>query len=661
MRTYHSRFDEVGNTTAVKSPRGFTTTYVYDDADRKIEAHYPDSTSESWEYRDDGRLYQHTDGRGREITYRYDADDRLYAPYGSGYVAIDYPTANETDVNIARDMDGLVEEIRDASGTTTNTYYPSQKPKEVIVSAGSSKTITYQYNNALLVSSMQVTGENAFTYSYNGRNQLSSVTNPNSVQVSFTYDNAGRRTRITDPGSYVEYVYNARNWLTDVRNRTTGGTTRYDATYAYNDGSAWDNVGNPLKRTENVAGSTYTTTLRYDAVYRETEETKRDSSNNVVYSLTYGYDECGNRTSRTLGGTTTTYTFDDNNKLLNVNGTLSCSYDGNGNLTSTYANLPSQTMWYNDSNYLTRIRYGGGPTDDYYYYAYDGRRYRASFAGAPYRYYLYDGVRVLEELDQNGSMQARYTTEDGSYYGALLHLYRPTGTLSRFPMYDSIGTVRGLVDASGTVTDTYELDTFGRSVSNSGTTPNPYRFGGAWGYITDPSGMLQLGVRYYWPELGRFVSEDPISDGTTSYAYASSSPVTRADPNGLWEAQGNAALGIGVSFGFGRDPDGRFYCRFRIGVGIGAGATFNPSGHSPAAGTGMSGGSFFGAYGSANASTGFWSGGSTSSGGLLSDAFGHTAPYYSLPGAPSSTYHWPPTLGAGFNYSFGYEGGFYGF
>jgi len=48
-------------------------------------------------------------------------------------------------------------------------------------------------------------------------------------------------------------------------------------------------------------------------------------------------------------------------------------------------------------------------------------------------------------------------------------------------MYDNIGTVRGLVDASGTVTDTYELDTFGRSVSSTGTTPNPTGSGGPGG------------------------------------------------------------------------------------------------------------------------------------------------------------------------------------
>jgi len=27
--------------------------------------------------------------------------------------------------------------------------------------------------------------------------------------------------------------------------------------------------------------------------------------------------------------------------------------------------------------------------------------------------------------------------------------------------------------------------------------PNPYRFGGVWGYMTDPSGLVQLGARFY--------------------------------------------------------------------------------------------------------------------------------------------------------------------
>ena len=262
------------------------------------------------------------------------------------------------------------------------------------------------------------------------------------MEVDFSYDNGGRRTRITDPGSYVQYDYNARNWITDVYNRTTGGTTLYDANYYYNDGSLWDNHGNPV-RTENIAGSTYNTTLRYDNVYRQTQETKKDSGNNTIYDLSYGYDACGNRTSRTLNGTTTNYAYDDNNKLTTVNGTTSCTYDRNGNITNTNDNLPSQTMVYNDSNYLTSIAYDSVPqTTDYYYYTNDGRRYRATLAGTTYRY-LYNGLRVLEELDDSGNMQARYTTESGCYFKPFLHMYRSNGSLSRFPIYDNIGSVRG--------------------------------------------------------------------------------------------------------------------------------------------------------------------------------------------------------------------------
>ena len=54
-------------------------------------------------------------------------------------MAINYP--NDTDVQITRDKDGLVTDLIDASGTTTNVHHPSQKLKTTTVSAGSSKTI----------------------------------------------------------------------------------------------------------------------------------------------------------------------------------------------------------------------------------------------------------------------------------------------------------------------------------------------------------------------------------------------------------------------------------------------------------------------------------------------------------------------------------------
>jgi len=175
---------------------------------------------------------------------------------------------------------------------------------------------------------------------------------------------------------------------------------------------------------------------------------------------------------------------------------------------------------------------GGGSVTDSYTYNWQGLRTRAYLNGTYYRY-LYNGERVLQELTDAGAVTATYTTENDSYYGTLLHLKRATGE-SRFPLYDEIGSARGLVDAGGTVTDTYDMDTFGKPITTTGSTPNPYRFGGAWGYITDPSGFLQLGARYYWPEVGRFVSQDPMQDDANWYVYAKDNPVGGIDPEGLW-------------------------------------------------------------------------------------------------------------------------------
>jgi YD repeat-containing protein len=250
-------YDEVGNLKTETNARSKVTTYTYDDADRKTRADYPDATYETWTYRDDGRVYTHTDGRGRITTYRYDADDRLA---GSGsYVAINYP--NDTDVQIVRDKDGLITSTVDASGTTTNVYYPSQWLKTMTVSAGTTKTLTYQYNGVGLPSRLTTPDSLNFDYTYNARNQLGTLTDPSSTQVSFTYDNGGRRTDVTRPGSTIHYGYNARDWITAVQNRA-GGVTRYDASYYYNDGALWDHAGNPLKRVENFGGSDFTTTLR---------------------------------------------------------------------------------------------------------------------------------------------------------------------------------------------------------------------------------------------------------------------------------------------------------------------------------------------------------------------------------------------------------------
>jgi uncharacterized protein RhaS with RHS repeats len=41
-----------------------------------------------------------------------------------------------------------------------------------------------------------------------------------------------------------------------------------------------------------------------------------------------------------------------------------------------------------------------------------------------------------------------------------------------------------------------------------------------------------LGARFYFPELGRFLQQDPIGDGMNWYAYVGNNPAVYIDPEG---------------------------------------------------------------------------------------------------------------------------------
>ncbi len=220
---------------------------------------------------------------------------------------------------------------------------------------------------------------------------------------------------------------------------------------------------------ENFGGTDFTTTLRYDNVYRQIEETKRDTGGNTVYTCTYGYDAVGNRTSMNSDGTSFTYTLDNNDKLTGISGgglSATLSYDTAGNLTNvTGTMLGIWTLVYDDESRLKQATSPSGT--DYYYWNLLGQRYRDNLSGTTHRY-VYDGDRIVLETDDAGAIQASYTTAGGSYFAPFLHLQR--GGTSVFPAFDAVGAVQHLVNTSGTITDTCTADAFGQLLSSSGST-----------------------------------------------------------------------------------------------------------------------------------------------------------------------------------------------
>ncbi len=102
---------------------------------------------------------------------------------------------------------------------------------------------------------------------------------------------------------------------------------------------------------------------------------------------------------------------------------------------------------------------------------------------------------------------------------------------SRAFHHDAQSNTRLLSDAAGAVTDRYAYRSFGEELSTSGTTPNPYRFGGSVGYYSDkPQQRVYVRARHYQPPTGRWLTRDPIGfrgRDFNLYRYVGNNPVTK--------------------------------------------------------------------------------------------------------------------------------------
>jgi len=96
-----------------------------------------------------------------------------------------------------------------------------------------------------------------------------------------------------------------------------------------------------------------------------------------------------------------------------------------------------------------------------------------------------------------------------------------------------LGSVTSLSNAAGALAQTYTYDSFGNVTASSGSLTNPFRYTGR---DFDTETNLQFSrARYYDPNAGRFLSEDPMrfKAGINFYQYVKNNAANLADPYGL--------------------------------------------------------------------------------------------------------------------------------
>jgi RHS repeat-associated protein len=100
---------------------------------------------------------------------------------------------------------------------------------------------------------------------------------------------------------------------------------------------------------------------------------------------------------------------------------------------------------------------------------------------------------------------------------------------------DHLGSVRDLVDSSGTVQNHKSYDAFGNVTAETNAAVDT-AFGYTGKLFDDATGLQNNLNRWYDPEVGRWLSEDPIgfaSGDANLYRYVGNSPTIRTDPAGL--------------------------------------------------------------------------------------------------------------------------------
>ena len=205
----------------------------------------------------------------------------------------------------------------------------------------------------------------------------------------------------------------------------------------------------------------------YDSLYRLTSETITEGEKTTVY--TYAYDNVSNRILKTVNGEETVYTYNALNQLVSENDIV-YEYDLNGNTVRMTSPSKSALYVYNAENRLIRatVQSGNNVSVEEYKYDYAGNRIAKSSEGE-YTKYLLDVngelTYVLAEISYDGTEKCFYTRGD-----ELISQERD-GKKSYY-VYDGHGSVVGLANESGVVTDTYCYDAFGNLLKSKATPHN---------------------------------------------------------------------------------------------------------------------------------------------------------------------------------------------
>jgi RHS repeat-associated protein len=469
---YTFEYDSLGRITS-QTRGGISMSFVYDAVGNRIKRTDYNGITTNYTFDALNRLTKITYPDATTVTYVYDALSRLTTATNiNGSVRLNYD--NMDRVASTTDVWGqVIGYTYDANGNRTQLKF------------GTSVNATYQYDVLNRLTTITDNARASVRYTYDAASNIISRSLPNGIATIYQYDGLERLTRLRD---------------------AKGTATIADNQYQYN------NVGNITQHIDTGGTHTY----NYDELNRLTSATYPGRTNE-----NYVYDAVGNRTSSHRSAS---YGYQPFNKLITA-GTASFLYDNNGNMTQKIDSTGTAQYRWDFENRLVQVVRSSGASVSYKYDAL-GRRIQRSPNSGVSTNFSYDGADVVIDKNSDGT-----STEYLNGPGIDNKLRQKSKTATYYFVTDHLGSITALTDTKGKVIEKISYDSFGDSVGSTRT-----RYGYTQRERDSLTGLIYYRARWYDPQLGRFISEDPIefAGGANWYAYVNNNPANLIDPFGLY-------------------------------------------------------------------------------------------------------------------------------
>jgi RHS repeat-associated protein len=306
--TTRMAYDPAGNLITNINPRGFSWVYTYDSRNRKTQEKAPlvfdvDSSSNrrpisKWSYDPVGNTTGMTDPRGFTTTTIYDAANRP--------TEVHQPSPDGTTPG------PIIKTVYDLNGNITRTIDPNQKITQNSYDALNRLAETIDAQNIRVRFEYDAVGNRTAlidgrglrtAFTYDGLNRLLTTTDPQGRTETLEYDGLNKRKRTDSKGRSTEYSY-------DVRNRLQ--STVYPGRAIDNREYTYDDVDNLLSVEEPGKNGKADVVYIYDNLDRVLQETS------AGVTQTYRYDVAGNRILHSNPHLTIGSTYDPLNRLVSM-------------------------------------------------------------------------------------------------------------------------------------------------------------------------------------------------------------------------------------------------------------------------------------------------------------------------------------------------------